>query len=159
MATQEIVAEAQTLTLTTEQHARIAAFEQKERELAAEIARGAVLASPVVSGSSTTTYSVTMSDTGDGVAFLSWSVSRSLGQEVIGLYEWVGVFANKNQALSNPVANYLGGLTGWQYARSGSRSYKTTVKLQPGQVAAYVIKDWNNQYVTVAVTSPYPLDV
>lgn len=153
MATQTIVAENQ--TLTAEQQARAAEFAKKERQRA-ESADGAELALASVSGLGTTTYNVTMLDNGSGVAWLSWSVSNTHGAYVIADNDWIGVFTNTNQALSDPNANYLGGSSGWQWASKGG-SYLTKVKLQPGLVAAYVTKNADGKYKTVAVTAPYPL--
>ena len=133
-------------TLTVEQRERAAAFAKKAREHASTTSVPAAQAG----GSGTTTYNVALAESGGGFALLGWIVNNSVGGPVIASDDWVGVFVNANQALSNPDSNYLD----FQWASDG-HSYTTDVALQNGYVAAYVIKNASGNWVTVAVTSPY----
>jgi len=136
---------------------RAAAFAAKESQRTAELANKTAATTPFVSGSGTTSYAVVLQDPGTGFAQLSWSTNNSLNVPVTGPYDWVGVFANSNQAVSNPRSNYLGGIDGYQWA-SQSSGFTTDVPLVPGLVAAYVVSNSSGEYVTVAVTSPWPPD-
>lgn len=133
---------------------RAEAFAARESQRAEELA-GDFDLKALVSGTGTTTYTVQLTDNGGGFAQLAWAASNSLGSYVTGQYDWIGVFTNQNQALVNPNSNFLGGNCGWQWASAGS-AYTACIALQPGQVAAYVVKNAAGQYVTVAVTPPWP---
>ena len=133
---------------------RAAIFAAKASQRAQQRA-GATPAAQSAGGSGTITYNVFLTENGGGFAVLNWSVSSSLGQPVIGDNDWIGVFSNTGQAMVNPKSNYLGGSDGWEWASDGG-PYTTDVPLQQGYVAAYVIENGDGNYVTVAVTSPYP---
>jgi hypothetical protein len=138
-------------SLSVDQQARAAAFAQKELQHASD----APAAITWFWGSGTTTYNIEIADNGGGFAEIGWSVSDSLGTYCIQQYDWVGVFTNHNQALYNPNSNYLGGAKGWTWA-SGGGPFTTDVALQTGMVTAYVIKNAAGNYVTIAISAPFP---
>jgi hypothetical protein len=131
---------------TAEQQERAAAFAAKARERAGAASTAGV----TVSGSGTTTYNVTLRESTGGFAELGWGVSSSMGRSVITSEDWVGVFINERQAIDDPDGNNLD----WEWAEDGN-SYTTDVPLQGGYVAAYVIKNSSDDWVTVAVSAPY----
>jgi len=138
-------------SLSADQQARAAAFAQKELQHASD----ALPTIPSYSGSGTVTYNVSFVENSDGFAQISWGVSASLGMFCIQQNDWVGMFPNYDQALHNPKSNYLGGLHGWTWASDGS-SFTTDVAPQAGMVAAYIIKNATGDYVTVAISAPFP---
>ena len=153
MSTQVLDQVTSTSSLSADQQARGAAFAQKELQHA----KDTPAASPQT-GSGTITYSIGIADNGGGFAQISWQVSDSLGTFPIQWYDWVGVFTNTNQALVNPNSNYLGGASGWTNPSTDQAGspFTTDVALQAGMVAAYVIKNAGGDYVTVAVSPPFP---
>lgn len=150
MSTQVLDQATSTSPLSADQQARAAGLE-RELQLAS-----AGPASPVwYSGAGAIRYGIAIAENSGGFAEINWNVSDSLGMYVIGQYDWVGVFANRDQALVNPNGNFLGGPGGWTNASKGG-PFTTDVAIQPGMVAAYVIKNSALNYVTVAVSGPFP---
>jgi hypothetical protein len=105
-----------------------------------------------VSGTGAINYSVTMYDAGDGSATLSWLQQDQYGTFCCGEADWVGVFLNTNQALSNPAKNTRTGM----HLCSGGPAFDTGLALEPDMVAAYVILNAAKEYETVAVTATWP---
>jgi len=139
--------------LTPEQQKRAAAFAAQERQHSQDLASNPP--PPSVTGQGAITFTITMSETPDGFALLSWGVGDQYGTYCTGPTDWVGVFTNANQAMVNPNSNVLGGSAGWTWALGGP-PFKTDVAVAPGMVAAYVIKNASGQYVSVAITPPWP---
>jgi hypothetical protein len=139
--------------LTPEQQQRAAAFAAQERQHLQDLASNPP--PPSVTDQGAITYTITMSETPDGFAQLNWWVGDQYQTYCTGSTDWVGVFTNTNQAMMNPNSNFLGGAAGWTGAAGGG-PFKTDVALVPDMVAAYVIKNAGGQYVSVAITSPWP---
>lgn len=137
-------------SLSTDQQASAAAFAEQEK-----LNAGAAAATALFNGTGTSTYGIGVSDNGGGFAKIGWHVSNSLQSYCTQQYDWVGVFTNSNQALVNPNSNYLGGATGWAWAGSGG-PFVSSVALQAGMVAAYIVKNAAGVYVAVAISAPFP---
>ncbi len=125
-------------------------FAAQESERIEALSNTAALA-PI--GAGTTTYAVSISSS-NGFALLSWNASNQpYGGNIVSSFDWIGVFTNAALARVNPNSNFLGGSAGFQWAANGSQ-YTTDVQLQQGMVAAYVIKNSDGNYVTVAISQP-----
>lgn len=138
---------------TVEQQQRAAAFAAQERQHLQDLAS----TSPPtwLIGHGAINYSMGLAETPDGFAELGWSVADQYGTYCYGPTDWVGIFANANQAMVNPSSNVLGGSGGWTWSSVGG-PFTTDVALQPGMVAAYVVKNAQNNYVSVAISPPWP---
>jgi hypothetical protein len=110
---------------------------------------------PSLTGQGTINYIISISETPDGFAQLSWYVSDQYGTYCTGPSDWVGVFANCNLALVNPNSNVLDsdGSPGWVWA-AGGPPFTTTIPWTANLAAAYVIKNASGNYVTVAAACP-----
>lgn len=142
------------------QEERAAAFARLERQHTDELT-GKVSMPPIQvmgAGMTTTIYSVSMSDEGNGLAELEFSAINGSGKEAAGDYDWVGIFPSTDHAHRDPKSNYLAGKKSWKWASRGSW-FRSDVALRPGMVAAYVIKKGDGDYLTVAVTTPWPQKV
>jgi len=142
-----------------EQQARAAAFAARERQHSSEAPASP---GPWDFTTGTPTYSVSLSDSGDGFATLDGYASNDLtnpsgiGQWMVAKDDWIGVFANRNLVFNNPQANRLGGKKGvfWVSNWNGG-GITTDVQLQAGCVAAYLIKNCHGDYMPAAITPPY----
>jgi hypothetical protein len=139
------------VTLSADQQARRAALEAKASQRAGE----APAVTSSIGGSGMVTYNIAITDNGSGFAQIVWSVVSSLEQYAIQLSDTVGVYANYNQALSNPGYNYLGGGGGLAPASALTGSFTTDVALLEGFVAAYMIKNAQGKWVSVAISPAY----
>lgn len=83
----------------------------------------------------------------NGYLKLSWASSLP------GKYDWVGLY----KSTSDPDSNYIGGA--WQWV-SGNSSYETSIVVNSGYEARYLVWDsTNSKYVNVARTGAFPAPV